>query len=312
MAEPIALKLAPRDLREALYHRLENAPLEHAEALLAAYEVLQGLQDRGVLEMLRGALGSRDKVLQILVDAVNTPEAIRGIRNFMILTRIFDTLEPELLEALAQAVPEGMAQAKMPEPLGLWNLLKKLSSRDGRRALTAVTGVLESLGKKLGCLGKRQAGDQTICQKFVSSLHSRSINGISASASFELWDFDYASPDRWLGTPIPNCKRRIKKLQALATDPSADLWALDEVHFQQHGSRCRMWVPAELKDPKAVALEFAQVVAKLVETVGFFGKLEVLENDLMNVLGAPTAEIVAGMQEDLQEPDDVSWIFIPA
>jgi uncharacterized protein YjgD (DUF1641 family) len=149
MAEPIDLKPAPRDPREALYNRLEKAPLEHVEALLAAYEVLQGLHDRGVLETLRGGLGSSDKVLQILVDAANTPEAITGIRNFMILTRIAGTLEPELLEALAQALPEGMAQAKMPEPLGLWNLLKKLSSQDGRRALTALTGVLESLGKSL-------------------------------------------------------------------------------------------------------------------------------------------------------------------
>jgi len=32
-------------------------------------------------------------------------------------------------------------------------------------------------------------------------------------------------------------------------DPSVDLWAIDEVHFQQHGSRCRMWVPPETKDP---------------------------------------------------------------
>jgi len=32
-------------------------------------------------------------------------------------------------------------------------------------------------------------------------------------------------------------------------DPAVDLWALDEVHFQQHGSRCRMWVPPEVKDP---------------------------------------------------------------
>src|SRR5690242_1074772 len=32
-------------------------------------------------------------------------------------------------------------------------------------------------------------------------------------------------------------------------DPGIDLWALDEVHFQQHGSRCRMWVPPEIKDP---------------------------------------------------------------
>ena len=28
-----------------------------------------------------------------------------------------------------------------------------------------------------------------------------------------------------------------------------ELWALDEVHFQQYGSRCRMWVPPETRDP---------------------------------------------------------------
>ena len=28
-----------------------------------------------------------------------------------------------------------------------------------------------------------------------------------------------------------------------------DLWATDEVHFQQHGSQCRMCVPPETKDP---------------------------------------------------------------
>jgi hypothetical protein len=33
------------------------------------------------------------------------------------------------------------------------------------------------------------------------------------------------------------------------TDPTVDLWALDEVHFQQHGSRCRMWIPAEVRAP---------------------------------------------------------------
>ena len=32
-------------------------------------------------------------------------------------------------------------------------------------------------------------------------------------------------------------------------DDTVDLWALDEVHFQQQGSRCRMWVPSEIKDP---------------------------------------------------------------
>ena len=32
-------------------------------------------------------------------------------------------------------------------------------------------------------------------------------------------------------------------------DETVDLWATDEVHFQQHGSRCQMWIPPETKDP---------------------------------------------------------------
>jgi transposase len=27
------------------------------------------------------------------------------------------------------------------------------------------------------------------------------------------------------------------------------VWSIDEVHFQQYGSRCRMWIPPEEKDP---------------------------------------------------------------
>src|SRR5438046_10046786 len=30
---------------------------------------------------------------------------------------------------------------------------------------------------------------------------------------------------------------------------AVELWDTDVVHFQQHGSRCRMWVPPETKDP---------------------------------------------------------------
>ena len=48
------------------------------------------------------------------------------------------------------------------------------------------------------------------------------------------------------------------------SDPSVDLWATDEVHFQQHGSRCQMWIPPEVKDP--VLLH-----APNRHSVGYFG-----------------------------------------
>src|SRR6266446_8879965 len=47
-------------------------------------------------------------------------------------------------------------------------------------------------------------------------------------------------------------------------DETVDLWATDEVHFQQHGSRCQMWIPPETKDP--VLLH-----APTRKSVGYFG-----------------------------------------
>jgi transposase len=49
--------------------------------------------------------------------------------------------------------------------------------------------------------------------------------------------------------PIQKPSRLLKKLAVLATDPRVDLWSIDECHFQQHGSRCQMWVPPEETDP---------------------------------------------------------------
>jgi transposase len=38
-------------------------------------------------------------------------------------------------------------------------------------------------------------------------------------------------------------------MRRLAKRDDIELWSLDECHFQQHGSRCRMWVAPEVRDP---------------------------------------------------------------
>src|SRR5579872_4487373 len=57
-------------------------------------------------------------------------------------------------------------------------------------------------------------------------------------------------------------------------DPGIDLWAADEVHFQQHGSRCRMWIPPEVKDP--VLLH-----APTRKSVGYFGAVRLRDGQLV-------------------------------
>jgi uncharacterized protein YjgD (DUF1641 family) len=151
MAQPIPLEIPPRNPRAELQSRLEHAPEEHAEAVLAAYEVLQELHNRGVLEIMRGALAASDELLERVVDNAKTPEAIRTIRNLFLLQRILGSIEPELLEGVVQAIPEAIAQAttKRDQPVGFFGLLRRLTSKDSLRGLAAAIDFLQVFGRHL-------------------------------------------------------------------------------------------------------------------------------------------------------------------
>jgi uncharacterized protein YjgD (DUF1641 family) len=151
MALPIRFEPLARDAREELRDRLAKAPLEHAEALLSGYEVLQGLHERGVLDILKGALSASDTLLETVVEVAKTPEAIRSVRNLLLLSQVLGNIEPELLGVIVRSIPEGLAQvsAKRSEVPGLLSLLRKFSSQDSRRAMAAAAELLESVGKGL-------------------------------------------------------------------------------------------------------------------------------------------------------------------
>lgn len=151
MAQPILLEIPPRNPRAELRSRLEQAPEQHAEALLAAYEVLQELHDRGVLEIMRGALAASDELLEKVVDRAKTPEALRGIRNLLFWRRILGSIEPEWFKGIFQAIPEGLAQAtaEREQPVSFFGLLRRLTSKDSLRALAAAIDFLQAFGRHL-------------------------------------------------------------------------------------------------------------------------------------------------------------------
>jgi uncharacterized protein YjgD (DUF1641 family) len=151
MAQPIPLHLAPRDPQADLNLRLQQAPSEHAEAILAAYEVLQGLHDQGVLEVMRGTLGGGEKILEQVVAVASGPEAIRASRNLLLLVRTLGELEPALLSDLTRAIPKALVQANAEEmrPPGLIKLLSTFWNRDFRRGLAAFNDLLVTFGKNL-------------------------------------------------------------------------------------------------------------------------------------------------------------------
>src|ERR1700746_3662458 len=111
MAQPIPLQVPPRDPAQELRARLGRIPEEHGEAILVAYDVLQELHDRGVLEIVRGALAASDDILERVVDNAKTPEAVRAIRNLIFGGQFFGSIEPDCFKEFFRAIPEGIPQA---------------------------------------------------------------------------------------------------------------------------------------------------------------------------------------------------------
>src|SRR3990170_2135009 len=72
---------------------------------------------------------------------------------------------------------------------------------------------------------------------------------VNAKGCFADWNFACASREAWWRKRTQSASRPTKKLRKMAKNPTIDLWAMDQVRFQQYGSRCRMWVPPEILDP---------------------------------------------------------------
>ena len=119
------------------------------EAIQSALDLLQLLNDRGVLDLLRGLVGAGDQVADILTSAINTPEAIRGIRNFLLLTKFFATIPPDVLNSLVLAAVAGAEREKAHQAPSMLHLLRRLNSENARQALAVALDLVEGVGKGL-------------------------------------------------------------------------------------------------------------------------------------------------------------------
>jgi uncharacterized protein YjgD (DUF1641 family) len=149
MAKPIELMPTPPNARDELKRRLDEAPVEHAEAMLAGYEVLQQLHESGTLDVLRGLLGAGDQVVRHAVGLAIQPEAVDALRNLLVLSKVLSSVNPDVLHRVLSGVPEALAQRPEEDPPSLFAIFRRMSSKDSRRSLAAAVTVLEKAGKGL-------------------------------------------------------------------------------------------------------------------------------------------------------------------
>lgn len=131
--------------------RLQNAPMQHAEALLSGYELLQVLHESGTLDILRGLLGSKDKIIGDTVEKANTPATIRMIRNSVVLMNALGEMDPGTLQAMTSSWSEALVETKEKacDPPGLWKIFRQFRGENLRRGLLLVNTLLDKFGKNL-------------------------------------------------------------------------------------------------------------------------------------------------------------------
>lgn len=145
MAKPIAFE--PEPPGNPNIEKLQSAPTDHADALVSALDLLQLLHDRGVLNLLRGVVGAGDEIVTSAAVALNSPEVLRAVRNFLLLTEFFASIPPDVLESLVNTARKGARREKSHKPPGLLSLMWRLRSENSRHAASVGLDLLEGLGK---------------------------------------------------------------------------------------------------------------------------------------------------------------------
>jgi uncharacterized protein YjgD (DUF1641 family) len=148
MAQPIPLTVTPHNEPDAI-ERLDDALRSHTDAILSALQLLQLLHDRGVLDLLRGFVGAGDELAGMATAAIDSPDSVRGIRNFVLLTKLFAGIPPEVLDGLVRTATEGAQRERSQRPPGLLELLRRMNSENSRHAIAVMLDLLESAGKGL-------------------------------------------------------------------------------------------------------------------------------------------------------------------
>jgi uncharacterized protein YjgD (DUF1641 family) len=142
MANPIRFEQKKVDPRTELERRLQAAPVQHAEALLVVFDILEEAHDQGLLDLLHGAIGSKNEIAAKLAYYAKQPVGMQALRNLLILGEALGSLDPVILANTKKEIFD-----RQEEPPSLWQLFRKVTSRDGRRGVGMILGFVSGIGR---------------------------------------------------------------------------------------------------------------------------------------------------------------------
>ena len=134
-------QFTPENSRNDLLRRLEKAPQQHAEAILSAYELLQRMHDKGLIDIANGLLSASETVVERAADVISSKQAITALRLVLIFSNLLDSVDPDRVAAVLSA-PKN-------KPYTLWTAIKKAVSGYFRLVLVTAVDLFRVFGSSV-------------------------------------------------------------------------------------------------------------------------------------------------------------------
>lgn len=131
--------------------QIQQATVENAEAIVEALGLLQDLEERGVIPLLRALVEQGDDVLKVILALVSRDEVAGGLKNLISVFQMFTAIEPGAMEKLFSGVENGVKEAVQvtDAKMGIYDMLKAFRDPDVSRAIAFALSFLKGMGRSM-------------------------------------------------------------------------------------------------------------------------------------------------------------------
>ncbi|MET3728507.1 uncharacterized protein YjgD (DUF1641 family) [Fictibacillus halophilus] len=135
------------DLRE-----VEDALIKNKTAILQTLEIMNHMNEKGILPLLNGLFGQGDKVMDIAVKAMDKPENTNTLKNLLLLLGTLGMINVKQLEPFLLKIDAGIARVAeykdTEEKTSYFDLVRSLKDPEINKAVTILMQFLKGMGQE--------------------------------------------------------------------------------------------------------------------------------------------------------------------
>lgn len=134
-------------------NEVEAAIADNKEAVLSAIDLTRHLHDKGLLDIMNGALSQGEEVLDIAVKEINKTQNSNVIANGVGLALMLGTLDVDRLKVLTEKLNQGVREAtadgtEEDGPSNVFQLMKLLKDPEINHSLGLLVNFLKGMGRE--------------------------------------------------------------------------------------------------------------------------------------------------------------------